>query len=167
MLKSINELPLVAFHLLERYAVFLRLLGSLNSRSCTVLQVPQHSTHWYQKCVVQTLYEAESLTDLLRALLTSELEELFRDAPLAPNATAHASIREAYARATGKASPAATTTNNNRRMPNKDDDCPICYEGMYGIKADMLSWCQTCGNSIHKECFQQCELIPIFLALTH
>ncbi|KAI5124074.1 hypothetical protein M0805_003901 [Coniferiporia weirii] len=45
-----------------------------------VLQVRQDSTHWYQK-----------------ALLSSELEELFRDAPSAPNAMANARIRDAHA----------------------------------------------------------------------
>src|SRR6266545_2662370 len=37
-----------------------------------------------------------------RALLTSELEQIFAEARLAPNAHAHARIREVYARAMGK-----------------------------------------------------------------
>lgn len=70
---------------------------------------------------------------------------------------AHASISEAYARATGEATPQTSATQDkDRRMPSKDDDCPICYEGMHGLAAAKLTWCQSCGNVLHKECFSQC-----------
>ncbi|THH05732.1 hypothetical protein EW145_g4583 [Phellinidium pouzarii] len=101
-----------------------------------VLQVPQDSTHWYQK-----------------ALLTSELEVLFRNAPLAPNDVGIARIRDAYAQATGRASSADAP--KKPRMPGKEDDCPICYESMHNVSASTLTWCETCGNALHKECFQQ------------
>ncbi|KAF8236732.1 hypothetical protein L208DRAFT_1390229 [Tricholoma matsutake] len=102
-----------------------------------VLQVTQASTYWYQK-----------------ALLTSELETIFSEAPLAPNSVAHPRIREAHARATGKTTTAAASTTN-RRMPGPDDDCPICYESMHGVNEKSLVFCEDCGNALHRECFQQ------------
>ncbi|EJD02122.1 uncharacterized protein FOMMEDRAFT_86698 [Fomitiporia mediterranea MF3/22] len=102
-----------------------------------VLQVPQTSHYWYQK-----------------ALLTSELEEIFRNAPTAPNAMANARIREAYERAAGKKA-SSSEALQNRRVPSEEDDCPVCYENMHGAKETSLVWCEACGNALHKECFQQ------------
>ncbi|KAI0067800.1 hypothetical protein BV25DRAFT_1819238 [Artomyces pyxidatus] len=102
-----------------------------------VLQVTQASGFWYQK-----------------ALLTSELETIFADAPPAPNAVANARVRDAYARATGKA-PAASSSSSKKRIPGADDDCPICYEGMAGVAEKKLTFCEECGNALHTECFQQ------------
>ncbi|KAJ3507230.1 hypothetical protein NLJ89_g6425 [Agrocybe chaxingu] len=82
-----------------------------------VLQVSLDSGLWYQK-----------------ALLTSELEKIFAEAPLAPNSMAHTHIRDAYARATGKAPANAAPADagpGNKRIPGPDDDCPICYDGMF------------------------------------
>ncbi|KAF5378349.1 hypothetical protein D9615_008763 [Tricholomella constricta] len=101
-----------------------------------VLQVTQASGVWYQK-----------------ALLTSELETVFAEAPLAPNSIAHPRIREAHARATGKAD-AETQSPPKKRIPGPDDDCPICYDGMHGVDEKSLVFCEDCGNALHKECFQ-------------
>ncbi|PPQ68076.1 hypothetical protein CVT24_002940 [Panaeolus cyanescens] len=106
-----------------------------------VLQVRQSSTTWYQK-----------------ALITSELEEIFRNAPLAPNSIAHPHILAAHARATGKAvpeTPTGGTGQTNKRIPSEDDDCPICYDGMHGVPESSLVFCEECGNALHKECFGQ------------
>ena len=101
----------------------------------------------------------DNVLTLGRALLTSELEEIFRNAPKAPNAMANSSVREAYARATGKA-PATDQqkeASKERKMPSEGDDCPICYEAMHKESAAKLEWCKTCGNALHKECFNQCS----------
>ncbi|KAJ6533770.1 hypothetical protein DFH09DRAFT_1043726 [Mycena vulgaris] len=105
-----------------------------------VLQVTQASGFWYQK-----------------ALLTSELETIFANAPLAPNALAHPRIREAYARATGKAQAPSTPepSGPKKRLPGEDDDCPICYDGMHNAAEGALTFCEECGNAVHKECFAQ------------
>ncbi|KAI8989640.1 hypothetical protein BD414DRAFT_438713 [Trametes punicea] len=103
-----------------------------------VLQVSQTSSYWYQK-----------------ALLTSELEDIFSHAPRAPAAVAHDRIRSAYARATGKEVASAAQQSGKRRLPGEDDDCPICYENMYGVAEEFLTFCQECGNGLHLECFQQ------------
>ncbi|OCH92261.1 hypothetical protein OBBRIDRAFT_886411 [Obba rivulosa] len=105
-----------------------------------VLQVTQESGYWYQK-----------------ALLTSELEDIFANAPPAPNSILNTRVREAYARATGKpvASSSATDVTQKKRIPGAEDDCPICYENLHGAKESELTFCQECGNAVHKECFQQ------------
>lgn len=106
-----------------------------------VLQVPTTSHVWYQK-----------------ALITSELEEIFANAPAAPNAVTNRRVQEAYARATGKApaTPAAESSSK-RRMPTEDDDCPICYESMHKVAEANLAFCEECGNALHSACFAQCE----------
>ncbi|KAJ6468239.1 hypothetical protein C8R45DRAFT_1018007 [Mycena sanguinolenta] len=106
-----------------------------------VLQVPQSSGHWYQK-----------------ALLTTELESIFANAPLAPNAVANPRIREAYARATGKFQTPSTPEASNgpkKRIPAEDDDCPICYDNMHNVAEASLTFCEECGNAVHGECFGQ------------
>lgn len=89
--------------------------------------------------------------------MTTELEEIFSHAPLAPNSMAHPHVREAYARATGKATPAAVDPvgAKKKRVPGPDDDCPICYDGMHGTAEALLVFCEDCGNALHKECFGQ------------
>ncbi|KAL7283567.1 hypothetical protein ACG7TL_003002 [Trametes sanguinea] len=89
------------------------------------------------------------------ALLTSELEEIFANAPRAPSAVAHDRIRNAYAQATGKAVASTSQTNAKKRIPGKDDDCPVCYENMHGIAEKLLTFCEECGNGLHLQCFQE------------
>ncbi|KIP11425.1 hypothetical protein PHLGIDRAFT_474436 [Phlebiopsis gigantea 11061_1 CR5-6] len=103
-----------------------------------VLQVEYESHVWYQK-----------------ALLTTELQEIFASAPLAPNDMAHARVREAYAVATGKAVASSSSQKAARKIPKEDDDCVICYEGMHGVAEAKLAFCDTCRNALHKECMQQ------------
>ncbi|RDX56548.1 hypothetical protein OH76DRAFT_395626 [Lentinus brumalis] len=102
-----------------------------------VLQVSMKSGHWYQK-----------------ALLTSELEEIFAKAPRAPAAIAHERIRNAYAQATGK-KVASSSQPSKKRLPSEADDCPICYENMHREAESSLTFCEECGNGLHKMCFQQ------------
>ncbi|KAI0274748.1 hypothetical protein BC834DRAFT_9703 [Gloeopeniophorella convolvens] len=105
-----------------------------------VLHVPQSSGLWYQK-----------------ALLSSELQSIFKAAPLAPNALAHDRVREAYARATGRPDQlgSSSSSSTNRRIPGPEDDCPICYETMHRVAENKLEFCKECGNALHMECFQQ------------
>jgi len=108
-----------------------------------VLQVSQSSAHWYQK-----------------ALLTSELEEVFAAAPLAPNAEAHPRIKQALDKALGKTSSTteAAAATSKKKMPEPDDDCPICYESMCKagkpVDESKLTWCEECSNAVHMECFK-------------
>ncbi|RXW14068.1 hypothetical protein EST38_g11788 [Candolleomyces aberdarensis] len=120
--------------------------------------VPQSSNLWYQKyepSSLQTISLLISITSFTRALLTSELETIFANAPAAPNAVTNRRVQEVYARATGKASEPASATPDSKKIPEEEDDCPICYETMYQAKEDKLVWCEECGNALHKECFAQ------------
>lgn len=73
-------------------------------------------------------------------------------------------VRVAYARATGREkegeeieSKAKETEQNQRRVPQKGDDCPICYEDMHQADIKILTFCVECGNALHNECFTQCR----------
>ncbi|KAG5644408.1 hypothetical protein DXG03_008575 [Asterophora parasitica] len=94
------------------------------------------------------------ITANILALLNSELEQIFCEAPLAPNSVAHPRVREAHARATGKATVPAQSPPK-KRIPGPDDDCPICYDGMDGVNETMLVFCEDCGNALHKQCFEE------------
>ncbi|KAH9968858.1 hypothetical protein BC827DRAFT_1263339 [Russula dissimulans] len=101
--------------------------------------LPRSSELWYQK-----------------ALLRNELESIFANAPKAPNALAHVTVRETYARVTGAASASASATSDSkRRIPGPEDSCPVCYESMHGNAQNKLVFCEECGNALHTECFGQ------------
>ncbi|KAF9519645.1 hypothetical protein BS47DRAFT_1312253 [Hydnum rufescens UP504] len=109
-----------------------------------VLDVPITSSLYYQK-----------------ALLSTELEEIFSHAPKNPTILASQRVREAYAVATGSpskpSSSQAPPPESKHRSPN-GDDCAVCYEAMEGDVAlleTILVWCETCHNAVHKECFGQ------------
>lgn len=102
---------------------------------------------------------------IFRALLASEIQSIFANAPQAPSALVHDNVREAYARATGKA-PELTPSDSRRRIPGPEDSCPICYESMHGVSQDKLVFCEECGNALHTECFGQCSLSTVpFLSI--
>ncbi|EIW84622.1 hypothetical protein CONPUDRAFT_116757 [Coniophora puteana RWD-64-598 SS2] len=111
-----------------------------------VLQVPQESHVWYQK-----------------ALLTSELDEIFSRATPAPNSAALADhhIQEAYARATGASSSQPSSSSGKdkgkpkRKELGPEDDCAVCYEAMGGKGSESLTWCDACGNALHSQCFAE------------
>lgn len=98
--------------------------------------------------------------------MTTELESIFANAPLAPNAIANPRLREAYARATGKSQApstpeASSSSAPKKRMPGEEDDCPICYDGMHNVAEASLTFCEECGNAVHGECFAQCACLLI------
>ncbi|KAI2463898.1 hypothetical protein F4781DRAFT_414880 [Annulohypoxylon bovei var. microspora] len=69
------------------------------------------------------------------ALLTSELQEIFANAPPIESAD----------------QPGAKTHDKNRKP--LEGDCPICFSPFEA--AEDTVYCQTtCGNNIHKECFE-------------
>ncbi|RDW91472.1 RING finger protein Znf1 [Coleophoma crateriformis] len=73
------------------------------------------------------------------ALLSTELAEVFAQAPSTPQSSS-------------QACPASTTTDGNRKPV--EGDCPICV--MEFEEGESIVWCKAaCGNNIHKQCFEQ------------
>ncbi|TFK18862.1 hypothetical protein FA15DRAFT_674946 [Coprinopsis marcescibilis] len=104
-----------------------------------VLQIPTHTSLWYQK-----------------ALVSSELQEIFSIARIAPNSVANPRVQAAYARVTGKSSsPNEPKLSQKKRIPGEGDDCPICYDTMYKAAEAILVFCDGCGNAVHKICFSK------------
>ncbi|KAG9004086.1 hypothetical protein FRB94_002677 [Tulasnella sp. JGI-2019a] len=110
-----------------------------------VLGVSRDSNAWYQK-----------------ALLTSELAEIFAAAPKNPTTVASERLREHYAQVTGTSSPtkgkgaeSEETSTKKRKVLEDGDDCPVCYDSMEDVAEEKLEFCETCQNAIHKECFGQ------------
>ncbi|KAF8498353.1 hypothetical protein JB92DRAFT_2795532 [Gautieria morchelliformis] len=110
-----------------------------------VLSVSMASMFYYQK-----------------ALLSTELEAVFANAPAAPNSLSHARIQAAYAKAMGRLDESAELESvadkgdeGKMRIPEEGDNCPICYESMHDVDIKTLSFCDVCNNALHTECFQQ------------
>ena len=99
---------------------------------------------------------------IYRALLSSELEEIYAQAPLAPNCVAHSLVRKAHPQATGRYAGTSWTfpqvtkfdipctqgpssQSVKKRWPTKDDDCPICYETIFSIAESRLKFCDAYG----------------------
>ena len=104
-----------------------------------------------------------------RALLSSELEAIFANAPVAPNSLSHARVQTAYAKAMGRTKAAAEEESQvekddggKKRIPEEGDDCPICYDSMHNVDIKILTFCDECGNALHAECFQQCTFCHNF-----
>jgi hypothetical protein len=100
-----------------------------------------------------------------RALLTSELTEIFVAAPPSPAVTASNRVVAAFAQASGKAeSSTQGATNAVGRREVDGEDCPICYEEMKGkTEADLagITFCDTCQNGLHADCFKMCKHFPL------
>jgi hypothetical protein len=106
----------------------------------------------------------QKLTLIPRALLTSELTEVFAAAPLAPTVTASHRVISAFAKANGKAE--SSTQGETKAVGRREvdgEDCPICYEEMKGkTEADLagITFCDTCQNGLHADCFKMCKQLP-------
>ncbi|PGH20829.1 hypothetical protein AJ80_03456 [Polytolypa hystricis UAMH7299] len=92
------------------------------------------------KHVVYVLYNVLKVAEHLQyqlAFLSSELREIFQNAPISPIDSASTENESA-----GKRKPI-------------DGDCPICFMELDAASDDIV-WCHAaCGNNVHKGCFQQ------------
>ncbi|WEW55528.1 hypothetical protein PRK78_000959 [Emydomyces testavorans] len=85
--------------------------------------------------VLRNVLKAKDYLQYQLAFLSSELFEIFQDAPLSP-------------------ADSASKDDQGKRKP-VDGDCPICFMEFDSAK-DEVVWCKVaCGNNIHKTCFQQ------------
>lgn len=74
------------------------------------------------------------------ALMSTELNEIFRNAPVTPQSDS------------SEASSIATDTGGLRKAI--EGDCPVCV--MEFEASDDIVWCKAaCGNNIHRQCFEQ------------
>ncbi|KAL7009086.1 hypothetical protein EMMF5_001283 [Cystobasidiomycetes sp. EMM_F5] len=97
-----------------------------------------------------------------KALLTSELKEIFEAAPPAPAAQlGNHNLTKAWQKVTGSpskakeedAEPEGVPKGKRRWPPNEEDTCPVCYEDIAGEDESLFSFCETsCGGPVHKEC---------------
>ncbi|CAG8974824.1 hypothetical protein HYALB_00000438 [Hymenoscyphus albidus] len=90
--------------------------------------------------LVNVLKAREDLAYQL-AFLTTELEEIFSNAPVRPQSDG--------------ATATATETGGHRKPI--EGDCPICVmEFEESDKSDTIIWCKAaCGNNVHKRCFDR------------
>ncbi|KAG2386053.1 hypothetical protein C9374_003202 [Naegleria lovaniensis] len=102
-----------------------------------VLRVNQNSHCVYQK-----------------ALLHSELESIFKDAPPIPTSVqASERVVKEYKHLTGEAEgESVQESTTTKQKPLHDAHCPICYEAFSG--SEKTDFCKVCGNNIHEDCIK-------------
>jgi len=133
-------------------------IGTLNECSCPdfakgnlckhvifimlkVLRVASNSEYVYQK-----------------ALLTTELEEIFANAPQTLFGThmANDAVRREYNKAMGDGDDDTAgdiTTSEVKRKP-LEGDCPVCMDDI--DESEATTWCRAqCGNNVHVQCFKE------------
>ena len=95
-----------------------------------------------EKCCKHLLYvlhnvlKAPERLQYQNAFLTSELREIFDNAPPLPTEVGDKTL-------------AAVSAGNRKLL---EDDCPICSLELEG---EATVWCKTCGNNLHEVCFKQ------------
>ncbi|KAL1957156.1 hypothetical protein VTO42DRAFT_6299 [Malbranchea cinnamomea] len=109
-------------------------IGKLPSCTCPDSQKGNQCKH-----IVYVLYNvlrAPSHLQYQLAFLSSELREIFQNAPPSPTETA------------------STEDTEGNRKP-VDGDCPICFME-FDPKSETIVWCKaSCGNNVHETCFKQ------------
>lgn len=106
-----------------------------------VLKVPRNSSLLYQQ-----------------ALVTNELNEIFSKADEQNNDVsiyAEDSIRQAYRVKTGDPNVILPTKIIEQKSITDDDECPICYEKLLDEQNNILFCSTSCGNNLHKNCFEK------------
>jgi divalent metal cation (Fe/Co/Zn/Cd) transporter len=102
--------------------------------SCTCPDSLKGNECKHKVYALHTVLKAPSHLQYQLALLTSELQKIFSDAPPIPTAVAE--------------------DLNGRRKPT-DGECPICYMEL-DEESNELVWCKAqCGHNLHKSCFDQ------------
>lgn len=110
-------------------------IGRLPSCSCPDSAKGNECKH--KVYALATVLRADPSLQYQRAFLTSELEEIFSEAPPIPNATSN-----------------SEEDNDGKRKPI-EGECPICYMD-FEPETNELVWCKAaCGNNMHKTCFDQ------------
>jgi hypothetical protein len=104
-----------------------------------------------------------------KALLTSELGEIFEKAPavLTHTPLASAAVRSTYSQVTGTSTDLVDEEASQVQRKPVTGPCPICFEDMHeracnvtGDDAAMRAseetvWCTTCGQSVHDVCLKE------------
>ncbi|GLI69332.1 hypothetical protein VaNZ11_013918 [Volvox africanus] len=102
-----------------------------------------------------------------RALLTHEVEEVL--GPLADTGNGAGStvdqsmlaterVRQTYAAITSGPTVQGSTSGAGSVQRSVEGECPICYENLVasgGGSAEAITFCTSCGNNMHKDCFER------------
>ncbi|KAK3671900.1 hypothetical protein LTR78_008266 [Recurvomyces mirabilis] len=122
----------------SRGDVYTITISHLLSCSCPVALFTRDGKQRCCKHLIYVLHNVLEAPDRLKyqnAFLTSELREIFDNAPPLPSEIGD-KVEDADA---------------GNRKP-LDDDCPICSLELEG---EATVWCKTCGYSLHQVCFKQ------------
>ncbi|UJR21491.1 hypothetical protein I4U23_024575 [Adineta vaga] len=93
-----------------------------------------------------------------QALLTNELYEIFTKADEQnhdSSVLAEQPIREAYRAKTGDPDVILISKDIEQKPISAEDECPICFESMFGEQTNIIFCSTLCGNNIHKNCFEK------------
>merc|ERR1719193_193277 len=101
-----------------------------------VLRCGANSPHIYQK-----------------ALLSSEVKEIFQNAPpVLIGVLANDAVRLRYCELTGKTFEGNSSSEEKGKQRDLGGDCPVCMEECDESQRSQVAYCKQCGNNIHKDC---------------
>lgn len=97
-----------------------------------------------------------------RALLSTELREIFANAPVLANlgssVRANANVRKSYNKLMGIEGDeeGETESSKGKQKPLEGNECPICLEDFESSDKNKVVFCKgQCGNNIHGVCWEQ------------
>ncbi|KAF6822942.1 SWIM zinc finger protein [Colletotrichum plurivorum] len=104
------------------------------SCTCPHFLAGNQCKHWLY--VMSRVLRAKFEYTYQLALLTSELKEIFANAPPIDN-------------------PSSSDSSPDKNRKPIEDDCPICFCELEAESKESVVWCRAaCGQNIHKECFE-------------
>jgi len=89
-----------------------------------------------------------------KALLSSEVKEIFQNAPpVLIGVLANDAVRLRYCELTGKKFEGNSSSEEKGKQRELAGDCPVCMEEFDESQRAKVDFCRECGNNIHKDCF--------------
>lgn len=95
-----------------------------------------------------------------KALLSTELEELLSMSATNEGVLANQRVRQRFREITGTNPEPDALPKDTEKSIQRDleGDCPVCYEalaGNDGKPGELVVFCKTCGNNVHRDCFER------------
>jgi len=88
-----------------------------------------------------------------KALLSSEVKEIFENAPpVLIGVLANDAVRLRYCELTGKTFEGNSGSEEKGKQRELTGDCPVCMEEFDESQRSKVDFCKECGNNIHKDC---------------
>ncbi|KAG8905235.1 hypothetical protein FRB99_000402 [Tulasnella sp. 403] len=138
--------------------VYTVVIGVLPSCNCPDAQKGNHCKHILFVFLKVLGVSRFSHVYYQKALLQSELEQIFASARVPSAHIAPPQFKEVFDDVTGASSSKGkekAQANKPKKQLTDEDECAVCFEGLKGVPASDLAWCAQCSKALHQECLGQ------------